>query len=327
MRRTTALVVLGWLALGAASVACSSSNTDVDDEDGGANSDGDGMQSTAVGPSDLCASLCGALTACDNGNAGACSSSECEAALAATGGKLRSDFADYVERCVGTRDCPSLTGGSAFETCRAEAVASLAPSATGRGFCDDLDAALIACSAQAQYPKAECLEAVKTYADSAITAAQGCVSKPCAQIASCVDGELPADLSPLPAQMTSCDPATTANECLDAATVRVCSPEARIFEDVNCQESSAELGFVSQGCSMDAEGTGCTLDSVLDEACRLGAVGVAICVEATDEQFVNIYINCFQDNDGAKAVVTCFADFVDTTAGTVDCAAAETCVQ
>lgn len=111
--------------------------------------------------------------------------------------------------------------------------------------------------------------------------------------------------------------------CVDDTMATFCDPDTGVKETFSCIEDAASFGFVSSGCMM---GTGltadqCAIESVADEKCLKGAQNYAFCGGFTaDDELVNIYINCFQDNNGGHAVVQCFADYMKTDA---DCMAAE----
>jgi hypothetical protein len=115
--------------------------------------------------------------------------------------------------------------------------------------------------------------------------------------------------------------------CIDDTMATFCDPDTGVEETFSCIEDAASIGFVSSGCTM---GTGltedtCAFDSVADAKCLKGAQGYAFCGGfTTNEQLLNIYINCFQDNNGGHTVVQCFADYVSPTMmADTDCMAAE----
>jgi|GEM_PF-4029594 len=115
--------------------------------------------------------------------------------------------------------------------------------------------------------------------------------------------------------------------CIDDTMATFCDPDTGVEEDFSCIDDAAEIGFVSSGCTMGTALTAdkCTLESVADEKCFAGAQGYAFCGGFTsDDELLNIYINCFQDNNGGHAIVQCFADYVsETMTADSDCMAAE----
>lgn len=113
--------------------------------------------------------------------------------------------------------------------------------------------------------------------------------------------------------------------CVDAMTAKGCDPDTGMDIMGNCAEEYAKDGFLSNGCSTTADGTGCTVDGVLDQECQKGAEPFAVCAGLTQDDIVSVYIGCFRDMNGAHSVIPCFADFVDETdpmMPTVDCEAA-----
>jgi hypothetical protein len=113
--------------------------------------------------------------------------------------------------------------------------------------------------------------------------------------------------------------------CVDAMNAKGCDPDTGMDIMGNCAEEYAKDGFLSNGCSTTADGTGCTVDGVLDQECQKGAEPFAVCAGLTQDDIVSVYIGCFRDMNGAHSVIPCFADFVDETnpmMPTVDCEAA-----
>ena len=115
--------------------------------------------------------------------------------------------------------------------------------------------------------------------------------------------------------------------CIDDTMATFCDPDTGVEETFSCIDDAATIGFVSSGCTMGTgvEADECAIESVADEKCLAGAQGYAFCGGfTTDEQLLNIYINCFQDNNGGRVVVQCFADYVsETKMADSDCMAAE----
>lgn len=89
----------------------------------------------------------------------------------------------------------------------------------------------------------------------------------------------------------------------------------------DCQDFGFETGEV--------DGENCVCDVPTDDECLLGTDAICVCQESigetcTDDAYFNIYVNCYQDNDGARAFVTCVASYVDEN-NAIDCDAAAAC--
>jgi hypothetical protein len=111
--------------------------------------------------------------------------------------------------------------------------------------------------------------------------------------------------------------------CVDAMNAQACNPDTNMVETVNCKDEFAKSGLISAGCTTDPSGSGCTVDGGADETCWNGAQGIAVCADLDDQQFLNAYVNCFNDVPEARTLLTCIADFVDVDAMSVDCEGAE----
>jgi hypothetical protein len=116
--------------------------------------------------------------------------------------------------------------------------------------------------------------------------------------------------------------------CVDDAQATVCNPQTGDVKTVNCVENSAALGITSTKCSVAADGQGCDIADFKDAACLAGAEAYQFCANATDADFLDVYIGCFQDNMGAHALVTCLGDYVsETMTADADCQnAADACL-
>jgi hypothetical protein len=117
--------------------------------------------------------------------------------------------------------------------------------------------------------------------------------------------------------------------CVDTAQAMGCNPKTGIVETVNCEERLAMLGLTSSGCSATAAGEGCDITDFKDAACLAGAEAYQFCANATDADFFDVYIGCFQDEMGGHALVTCLGDYVSETMTTdADCQnAADACLE
>lgn len=111
--------------------------------------------------------------------------------------------------------------------------------------------------------------------------------------------------------------------CLDATSAQACNPTTNMVDTINCKDDFAESGLISNGCTSDATGSGCTIEGGADETCWNGAQGIAVCAELTDNEFLGVYVDCFNDEADIRPLLTCIADFVDTAAKMVDCDGAE----
>lgn len=103
--------------------------------------------------------------------------------------------------------------------------------------------------------------------------------------------------------------------CLDDATAQFCNTDTGKLETIDCVSGYKEVGIVSDGCVSDANGSGCNITDFTDEACAKGADAVAFCLQATEQEFVNLYVNCYTNADDgmghlAHTVIPCVADYV-----------------
>jgi hypothetical protein len=101
--------------------------------------------------------------------------------------------------------------------------------------------------------------------------------------------------------------------CIDDAQATGCNPNTGSVEIIDCVEYYATLGVTSTGCSVTADGAGCDVTDFKDAACLAGAEAYAFCANASDQDLVSVYIDCFQDYMGAHTVVTCLGDYVSPT--------------
>mgnify|MGYP001599242846 FL=1 len=109
--------------------------------------------------------------------------------------------------------------------------------------------------------------------------------------------------------------------CLDALTAQYCEV-GQPFVNVECKVGMAAEGFISLGCESNAEGAGCTVDGFLDLDCERGTPNFTACRAGTAEDLLDVYAACFSDFEGANAIVSCYAGFMDETGTLVDCGAA-----
>src|SRR5882724_3079892 len=171
-----------WLTFGfafVAAVACSSSSSGGATGAAGAGTEAAGAESgTASGSvSDYCSQSCDKSHGCDKTIDVQTCTNDCENDFAATGPKLRDDFLGNITDCFTKEDCVNVLGGKALDTCTDEAVAVLAPSKEGTGFCTDYEDAVTKCDGN--FDKAECYNKAKTFNDASLKKAEACLTKTC----------------------------------------------------------------------------------------------------------------------------------------------------
>jgi hypothetical protein len=112
--------------------------------------------------------------------------------------------------------------------------------------------------------------------------------------------------------------------CVDADTATACDPLTGEVQTANCAEEFALDGLISNGCTTDELGSGCTVDAFEDAECEAGMVPFAVCADLTQSDLIDVYVACFHDNlMQAHMAVSCYADYLDEEAMTVDCEAAD----
>jgi hypothetical protein len=104
--------------------------------------------------------------------------------------------------------------------------------------------------------------------------------------------------------------------CADEQTLEACDPLTGQVESIDC--SMLPPGFIPLGCQAAADGDACVFD-VEDPVCWDGSIVLAFCLDATREEQINAYVNCFNDFMEAQAIVQCLAPYYDAVANTVDC--------
>ena len=106
--------------------------------------------------------------------------------------------------------------------------------------------------------------------------------------------------------------------CVDATMATGCNPDTGVVETFSCVEELKAIGIVSMGCTKgggtDANGNPtvdhCSIDDFSDAACVDGTAAYSFCENLTDAQTLNVYINCFLDNNMAHTVIPCFSTYV-----------------
>lgn len=114
----------------------------------------------------------------------------------------------------------------------------------------------------------------------------------------------------------SCTPGEVT--CVDELTAAACDEATGMTVTLNCVDELKAIGINSTGCVTDATGSGCDGEPA-DPTCADGATVFAICNQLTQEQFFNVYINCFLDAEGAQADVQCVAPFLAASGQEADC--------
>ncbi|HYQ27168.1 MAG TPA: hypothetical protein VER04_08110 [Polyangiaceae bacterium] len=148
----------------------------------------DERQAITSTPQDYCQRACDKAHLCNDATDVAECRSSCQALLAAKP-TLRADFLGYVAACVESSTC-SLSSAS---KCKKEAQAQLSATSYGLTLCTAFISASDKCGASgAGYPEDTCLTAAKSYDDSALKAANDCLSKSCASLSACLMQALPA---------------------------------------------------------------------------------------------------------------------------------------
>jgi hypothetical protein len=198
-------------------------------------------------------------------------------------------------------------------------------------FCDDLASKLEACGFMGLLSIAQCRQIAGSASSDTLDRARACLDGSCDDLAICVNGEL-GSIIPNGAgggsggtgsggggSTLTCPGSPV--RCLDEATAEYC--DGATPQTVICADAMAQQGIVSNGCSSDARGDGCTVDAFTDPECEAGAPVFAVCEGLSEEDLVKTYTACFQHVSGASDVIPCYQDFVDATGVTVDCPAAQ----
>jgi hypothetical protein len=102
----------------------------------------------------------------------------------------RSDVLDLVLKCI-EQSC-----STSLETCLASVTPLVAPSSKASQLCDDWAAANMSC--KRGFDKDTCLAESKIYSDDTLSTADGCTSKTCDQIGSCIGALASCGMSVVP---------------------------------------------------------------------------------------------------------------------------------
>jgi len=138
-------------------------------------------------PEDYCQRTCTKAHTCDDTTDAAECRSTCQSGLAAKP-KLRADFLGYVAGCIDGSSCSP----SSASKCKSEAQAQLSPSQYGKTLCTAFVAAGSKCDASGtSYPESACLEAAKSYDDSALQGANACLAQACEALNACLTRAIP----------------------------------------------------------------------------------------------------------------------------------------
>jgi hypothetical protein len=147
----------------------------------------DERQAITSTPEDYCQRACDRAHTCNDATDVAECRASCQAALAGQP-TLRADLLGYVASCVESSACSLASVGK----CKNEAQAQLSTTSYGQSLCTAFIAASDKCGVSgAGYPEGTCLTAAKSYADSALKAANDCLSKSCATLSACLTQALP----------------------------------------------------------------------------------------------------------------------------------------
>jgi hypothetical protein len=114
---------------------------------------------------------------------------------------------------------------------------------------------------------------------------------------------------------------------VDEATAATCDADTGETVTVNCVDDLKEIGITSTGCVGDELEGNCDGEPA-DAECYDGATVFAICGQFTQEEFLNTYINCFQDSNDLQAPIRCVGPFLAASGTEADCdAAAVQCLE
>jgi hypothetical protein len=141
-----------------------------------------------------CDAACERAHSCNSDVDVAACASDCKSDAADVGPRLSSAFLGELDACIAEANCVQLAAMPAAQACQREAAAQLAPSAAARELCDAVVASLQMCLGLTVGP-AGCLETVKIFSDSALSAARACDKMSCDQRSACMSRELGADPS------------------------------------------------------------------------------------------------------------------------------------
>jgi len=147
----------------------------------------DERQTITSTPEAYCQSACRKAHTCNDATDQVACRTACQTELAAQP-KLRADFLGYVAGCIESATCSSTSAAK----CKNEAEAQLAASKYGRTFCADYVSSGAQCDpGGSEYPDTTCLKAAKSYEDSALQSANGCLAQSCATLSACLLRAIP----------------------------------------------------------------------------------------------------------------------------------------
>jgi hypothetical protein len=150
-----------------------------------ANANGRSASSSSASSAEFCESYCTRANTCDTTRDVDTCTNRCENDFASLFPKLRADLLSGVETCWQRNDCKRvLESSSALGSCVDEAQESLAPTAAGTAFCEDLDVSWKKCGIALE--RSKCLRLAKQYNDEALTDASKCLDKACSTIDGCI---------------------------------------------------------------------------------------------------------------------------------------------
>ena len=132
-----------------------------------------------------CNAACEQATSCDPDLAGSSCASDCND-RSRQQRLVRADTMAAFEQCAGSLDCASIANRDdwvkALAKCQSDAFSATVPSDTVQAVCDKYTTAGDKCQVDLG---SGCVDALKMYADSTLTALLACLDKACNQIAAC----------------------------------------------------------------------------------------------------------------------------------------------
>lgn len=162
-----------WALCGSGGVACSSTE--------------ELSTSASITAEVYCQRGCATLEGCASASATSACTVACQQDLAKLS-EPRGDLLSYIATCVEAAECKDKA--SSPSPCKDEALAVLAPSNAGHDLCTNYEQKSVMC--KADFEKAKCFEAAKTYPDDTLSEASACVSKAaCGGVRACFLSNLP----------------------------------------------------------------------------------------------------------------------------------------
>jgi hypothetical protein len=153
---------------------------------------GDNSSAEAAGtPANVdayCEAVCAKEHECDNTVDQSTCANSCENGNAATESKMRGEYVSKLQACLLGLDCATVLNGTAYETCRSEARAVLAPTPAGTALCEAWVNTAAQCGETVN--KVNCLEAATVFNDISLNEARNCTMNACPEIRGCITAAL-----------------------------------------------------------------------------------------------------------------------------------------